>query len=124
MGEGIGAILFHGALIPFILAIVLVVQRESSITMVAIAFAIPVLMVAVGRFLLSSTATKACGSCGRKLPANRAGSSGLPSAYGFMRCSRAGQTRGPRSGPSPLEESQSARRTSLCSLVQSPTRSR
>ena len=71
-GEGIGAILFHGALIPFFLAIVLVVQRESSITMLAIAFAIPVLMVIVGRLLLRSQAAPVCGSCGRPLPRPRA----------------------------------------------------
>jgi hypothetical protein len=66
--QGIGAILVHGALIPFILAIVLVVQRESSFTILAIAFAIPVLMMVMGRLLLHSHGEPVCGTCRRPLP--------------------------------------------------------
>ena len=66
--EGIGAVLAHGALIPFVLALVLVVQRETSLPVLAIAFAVPVLMVAVGAFLLRTKATATCESCGRPRP--------------------------------------------------------
>jgi len=67
--EGIGALLAHGALIPFVFAIVLVVQRETKLSVLAVAFAVPILMVAVGALLLRPTASATCPTCGRRLPA-------------------------------------------------------
>ena len=67
-GEGIGALLLFGALIPFALAIVFLLQRETSLLIVSLAFTVPTLMALVGWALLRTGTVRECSACGRARP--------------------------------------------------------
>ncbi|MEO6461722.1 MAG: hypothetical protein ABIP29_01465 [Candidatus Eisenbacteria bacterium] len=64
-GEGIGALLLFGALIPLVLAIVFLVQRETSSLVASIAFIVPALMALAGWALLRTRTDLVCSACGR-----------------------------------------------------------